>query len=63
MSGMPRHPDRLFARAKRSETGVVFGIDSPFSIKTTKPERPGKFYFPPMAALITSAARLMLGLF
>jgi hypothetical protein len=48
--------------AKKSETGVVFGIDSPFSIKSSKPERPGKFYFPPIAALITSAARLMLGL-
>ncbi len=38
----------------------VFGLNGPFTAMTNVFERPGEFYFPPVAALITSAARLML---
>ncbi len=34
----------------------------PFSAKVTAPEDPGEFCFPPIAAVITGAARLMLAL-
>ena len=34
----------------------------PFTTKVAAPEKPGPFCFPPLAALITSAARLMLAL-
>ena len=47
---------------KEREAIKVFGLDSPFTMKTDRPERPGEFYFPPLAAVITSAARLMLTL-
>ncbi len=41
----------------------VYGVDdTPFTITTTTPEDPGAFCFPPLAALITAAARLMLAL-
>jgi hypothetical protein len=36
--------------------------DTGFSDAVTHPERPGKYCFPPLAALITSGARLMLAL-
>jgi hypothetical protein len=45
---------------KQSEEMRAFGLDSPFTIKTNRPERQRKYCFPPIAALITSAARLML---
>ncbi len=48
--------------AKQREAIKVFGLDSPFTMKTNRPEKPGEFCFPPLAALITSAARLMLAL-
>jgi hypothetical protein len=39
------------------------GIDpNPFHTKVSHPERPGEFCFPPLAALITGAAHLMLAL-
>ena len=38
----------------------VHGLNEPFMTMTNVFERPGQFYFPPLAALITSAARLML---
>src|SRR3989449_7330488 len=48
-----------------NETGddvTVFGGGAPFPSRTTAPEDPGEFCFPPFAALTTSAARLMLAL-
>jgi len=45
------------------EAITVFGVDdTPFTTATTAPEDPGAFCFPPVAALITAAARLMLSL-
>jgi hypothetical protein len=46
------------------ETNVVcHGIDpQPFTCKVNHPDVPGKYCFPPLASLITSAARLMLAL-
>lgn len=39
------------------------GLDaSPFTCKVTNSEQPGEFCFPPLASLITGAARLMLAL-
>jgi DNA polymerase type B, organellar and viral len=38
----------------------VYGLNGPFIAMTNVFERPGEFYFPPLAALITSGARLML---
>ncbi len=49
--------------ADRREAVTVYGLDStPFVAKVAAPEEPGEFAFPPMAACITGAARLMLGL-
>lgn len=39
---------------------VVYGRSRPFTGKTAAPERPGEYFLPPVAALITSAARLFL---
>jgi len=36
--------------------------DQPFAVKTMTPEEPGPFCFPPLAAVITAEARLMVGL-
>jgi hypothetical protein len=42
---------------------VCHGIDpQPFTCRVNHPETPGKYCFPPFAALITSAARLKLAL-
>jgi hypothetical protein len=42
---------------------TCYGIDEePFQCTVTNPEQPGKYCFPPFAALITGAARLMLAL-
>jgi hypothetical protein len=48
--------------AKKGETVTVYGLDEPFSVTTHAPEEPGPFCFPPIAALIPAAARLMLAL-
>lgn len=40
----------------------VYGADTSFRCATPAPEMPGPYCFPPMAALIPAAARLMLGL-
>ncbi len=41
---------------------VYVGDDEPFATKTDSPEDPGPYCFPPIAALITGAARLKLAL-
>ncbi len=45
-----------------TETVTVFGHTAPFAQQTTAPENSGEFCFPPVAALIVAAARLMLAL-
>jgi hypothetical protein len=41
---------------------TVFGPGEPFSTRVNAPEDPGEYCYPPMAAVITGAARLMLTL-
>lgn len=48
----PNEPERV----------LVFGHGTPFEHETTHFETPGPYFFPPMAALITAGARLMLAL-
>ena len=58
----------IFAEMNRQETEKrtkvwCYGIDrDPFQCSVIHPEQPGEFCFPPLASLITGAARLMLAL-
>ncbi len=58
----------IFAEMRREEAlkdvpVTCYGIDpDPFTCKVRNPERPGEYCFPPLASLITAAARLMLAL-
>ena len=58
----------IFAEMIREETAEKFpvtcyGIDpKPFACKVRNPEHAGEYCFPPLASLITAAARLMLAL-
>jgi hypothetical protein len=52
--------DRIGASDGKKEEVTVYGLDGPFIAATKAVERPGEFYFPPLAALITAGARLML---
>ncbi len=45
----------------KAEDVEVFGVDH-FATRVTSPEEPGEFYLPPLAAIVTGGARLMLGL-
>jgi hypothetical protein len=45
---------------RQRERITVHGKDDPFEADTHTPETPGPYCFPPMAACITAAARLML---
>jgi hypothetical protein len=46
-----------------TETVTCHGIDSSaFQCRVSHPDKPGEYCFPPMASLITGAARLMLAL-
>jgi hypothetical protein len=52
---------RLESERKVKLTG--YGIDAtPFMCRVAHPDEPGKYCFPPIASLITGAARLMLAL-
>ncbi|PYX40126.1 MAG: hypothetical protein DMG83_27230 [Acidobacteria bacterium] len=52
---------RLESERKVKLTG--YGIDAePFTCRVAHPDEPGKYCFPPIASLITGAARLMLAL-
>ncbi len=46
----------------KTEQLAVWGLDGKFAVESNAPEAPGPFCFPPIAALITAAARLMLAL-
>jgi hypothetical protein len=58
----------IYAEMNRRESDervkvTCYGIDpEPFTCAVDHPEEPGEFCFPPMAALITGGARLMLAL-
>jgi hypothetical protein len=58
----------IYAEMNREESDhpvktVCHGIDSePFTCRVAHPDVPGKYCFPPLAALITGGARLMLAL-
>lgn len=59
----------IFAQVDRHELGagqleevVVHGPGQPFRCKVSAPETPGEYCFPPLAALITASARLMLAM-
>jgi hypothetical protein len=58
----------IFAEMLREESAqkmavTCYGIDpKPFECSVLNPEYPGEYCFPPLASLITSAARLMLAL-
>jgi hypothetical protein len=59
--GIYAETNRQESDEKRSVT--CYGIDpEPFICSVHHPEVPGKYCFPPLAALITGAARLMLAL-
>ncbi len=49
--------------AGKREAVTVYGLDpTSFIVKVAAPEEPGAFAFPPIAACVTGAARLMLAL-
>jgi hypothetical protein len=58
----------IYAEMNRQESDekvsvTCHGIDpDPFTCSVMHPEVPGKYYFPPLASLITGGARLMLAL-
>jgi hypothetical protein len=58
----------IFAEMLRQEGSkdvavTCYGIDpKPFTCRVKNPEEPGEYCFPPLASLITAAARLMLAL-
>jgi hypothetical protein len=58
----------IYAEMNRQETDLAInvtchGIDAqPFTCRVAHPDVPGEYCFPPLAALITGAARLMLAL-
>jgi len=49
-------------RLSKPRQVTVYGPDEPFPTKTTTPEDPGPYCFPPLASTITAGARLLLGL-
>lgn len=48
--------------ADNEEIVDVYGLDGAFECRTSTPEDPGPFAFPPFAACLTGGARLMLAL-
>jgi hypothetical protein len=59
----------IMAEMNRRETSAgdkasmkVWGVDGPFDAQVNAPEVPGRYFFAPLAAVITGAARLMLAL-
>lgn len=58
----------IFAEINREELGsrrqdvTIYGLNQPFVQRLSSVEAPGEYSFPPLAACITGAARLMLAL-
>jgi hypothetical protein len=46
----------------RGQSVILHGLDGPIRAKVRRADEPGEFCFPPLAACITGAARLMLAL-
>jgi len=49
--------------SRQTETVRVYLPDANFETETSAPEDSGRYFFPPIAATVTGAARLMLALF
>ncbi|MGW5649312.1 DNA polymerase [Saccharopolyspora sp. NPDC003752] len=47
---------------QRKEVTVYGAAEQPWTVRVTAPEQPGEYCFPPIAACITGAARLMLAM-
>ena len=52
---------RIELGSRREET-TIWALDDPFTERLSAVEEPGRYCFPPLAALTTAAARLMLAL-
>jgi hypothetical protein len=58
----------VFAEISRTDSGSqthdvnVYGLEAPFKLKLSAVEEPGRYSFPPIAALVTAAGRLQLAL-
>jgi hypothetical protein len=48
--------------AGHTQEVTVYGRGDPFTDQVTHPEHPGRFCYPPLAAVITAAARLFIAL-
>ena len=59
--GITAEMTRLELGASREET-TIWALDDPFTERLNAVEKPGRYCFPPLAALTTAAARLMLAL-
>jgi hypothetical protein len=58
------YAEMIREESERPVDVMCHGIDEePFSCAVAHPDKPGKYCFPPVAALITGGARLMLALF
>ena len=49
-------------KGQRADVTVYSYEDEPFTTRVTAPEDPGRFFCPPLAAVITAGARLMLAM-
>jgi hypothetical protein len=56
-----QNPQRL-PKSERAQVEVYDGTDETFLADTSAPEQPGRYAFPPLAAVITGAARLLLAM-
>ncbi len=60
--GILAQMDPVDLRSGEYRTVDVYGANEPFPTHTTKPEKAGEYFFPPIAALITAGARCMLAM-
>lgn len=57
------YAEMIRQETEKRERVTCYGIDpDPYVCRVTHPDVPGEYCFPPLASLITGAARLMLGL-
>lgn len=60
--GILAQMDPVDLKERESKLVDVYGALGSFRTRTTKPEKPGDYFFPPIAALITAGARCMLAM-
>jgi hypothetical protein len=60
--GIMAEMNRRDVSAEDKASMKVWGVDGPFDARVGAPEVPGQYFFSPLAAVITGAARLMLAL-